>query len=341
MKILIFGPSWVGDMIMTQALFALLKQRHPDVIIDVLAPEWSRPILARMPEIRNTLTLSLQHGELQLKKRYQLGQQLKTECYDQAIIIPNSFKAALIPFWAAIPKRTGWRGEMRWGLVNDLRLLDKKQLPRIVQRFVALGLAADEPLPATLPQPTLQIDATLRTETLAKFNLNIDKPVLALCPGAEYGPSKRWPPTHFAQVALAKLAEGWQVWLFGSAKEQELTAAIQQATQATCVDLGGRTSLAEAIDLLSCASGVVSNDSGLMHMAAALDRPTVALYGATNPHFAPPLTEKAKSLSLSLSCSPCAKRTCPLGHMNCLNNLQPEWVLASLNELLKAVDKKH
>ncbi|CAN5350408.1 lipopolysaccharide heptosyltransferase II [soil metagenome] len=336
MKILVLGPSWVGDMVMTQALFALLKQRQPNAIIDVLAPEWSRPLLARMPEVRNALTLPLQHGELQLKKRFQLGRQLQSENYDQAIVIPNTFKAALIPFWATIPKRTGWRGEMRWGVLNDLRVLDTKQLPQIVQRFMALGIPADEVLPEILPQPKLHITPAIRAETLAKFALNTDKPILALCPGAEYGPSKRWPPAYFAQVALAKLAEGWQVWLFGAAKEQALTAAIQQASRSTCIDLCGRTSLAEAIDLLSCANAVVSNDSGLMHMAAALNRPLIALYGATDPNFAPPLTQRAKSLSLSLSCSPCAKRICPLGHMKCLNNLRPDWVLSSLNELLAA-----
>jgi heptosyltransferase-2 len=335
-KILIIGPAWVGDMVMSQALLKRLKTIDSNCTIDVLAPAWSSALLERMPEVRHALTISLGHGQLDLTQRWQLGKQLRNEKYDRAIVLPNSWKSALVPFAARVPLRTGWLGEWRYGLLNDARHLDKQKIPLMVQRFLALADNAVAEIPANDPQywPALLVTPASISNTLAKFNLaQPTQPVLALCPGAEFGPAKRWPTAHFAAVAKQKLAQGYQVWLFGSAKDQPVAIEIQQATQQACVDFTGRTSLSEAIDLLSLATVVISNDSGLMHIAAALQRPVVVVYGSSSPRFTPPLSDKVKILSLGLDCSPCFQRECPLGHLNCLNNLSPELVLQAINKI--------
>ena len=337
MNILIIGPSWVGDMVMAQTLFTCLKQRHPDCQIDVLAPDWSRPILERMPEVRNALSFPLGHGVLELATRRKIGKSLAGQ-YDQAILLPNSLKSALVPFFAGIPKRTGWKGEMRYGLLNDVRNLDKQRLPLMIERFMALAYEPDAALPKPYPQPRLVIDNASREAALAKFGLSLDRPVLALCPGAEFGEAKRWPAEHYAKVAELKIRAGWQVWLFGSKNDhpgcEEICARLIPGLREESVNLAGETSLAEAIDLLSCAGAVVSNDSGLMHVAAALNRPLVAVYGSTSPQFTPPLADQVEIVRLGLDCSPCFERTCRFGHYNCLRELKPRPVIEALQRLV-------
>lgn len=337
MNILIIGPSWVGDMVMAQTLFVCLKRQHPDCQIDVLAPEWSRPLLERIPEVREALSFPLGHGAFELATRRRIGQQLRGR-YDQAILLPNSLKSALVPYFAGIPKRTGWRGEMRFGLLNDIRTLDKARYPLMIERFMALAHAPGAELPKPYPEPRLAIDPASRDAALERFGLSLDRPVLALCPGAEFGEAKRWPAEHYAAVADARLRQGWQVWLFGSQKDapggEEIREWVTPGFEEDVCNLAGRTSLAEAIDLLSCASAVVSNDSGLMHVAAALDRPLVAVYGSTSPGFTPPLASQVEVVRLGLECSPCFDRTCRFGHYDCLRLLQPSLVQDALGRLV-------
>lgn len=335
-KILIVGPSWVGDMVMAQTLFKILRQQYPDAIMDVLAPDWSRPLLERMPEIRRAIAMPLGHGELGLKIRYQLGKELRSEGYDQAIVLPNSWKSAIVPWAAKIPVRTGWRGEMRWGLLNDARVLDKARYSLMIQRFAALAFERDAVLPAELPWPQLEIDPAHVQASLETFNLKSDKPILVLCPGAEFGPAKRWPSAHYAKLATAYFEKDWQVWVFGSPKDQAVAAEIQQHVKQPLTDLTGKTSLGEAIDLMSLGHAVVSNDSGLMHIAAAVQRKLVVMYGSSSAGFTPPLSQDVKTLTLDLDCSPCFQRECPLGHLDCLTKLPAQQVSAALDELLCA-----
>jgi heptosyltransferase II len=330
-RILIIGPAWVGDMVMAQTLFKLLKQREPSTLIDVLAPAWTFPLLRRMPEVTQAIEMPFAHGELKLYSRYQLAKTLRKEQYDQAIILPNSFKSALIPWLAGIPKRTGWLGEYRYGLLNDVRHLDPKSHALMIQQFMALGLEAHQALPEVPPYPSFAVSPESQAATLAKFKLSLDKrPVLALCAGAEFGPAKRWPEEYFAEIARQKMLEGWQVWLFGSPKDRTITENIMQLTEDRCEHLAGRLALYETIDLLSLASGVISNDSGLMHIAAALQKPVIAIYGSTSPAFTPPLSTSATILKRDLECQPCFARSCPLGHLRCLTELKPQQVLAAM-----------
>lgn len=334
-KILVASPAWVGDMVMAQSLLMVLRQQQPQATIDVLAPGGIKALLERMPEVNNVHIAPFTHGKLGLQQRYQLGKQLRDYQYDQAIILPNSAKSALTLYWAHIPQRTGWYGEWPrgWLLLNDARKLDKQKLPLMVQRFVALGLPRDAELPELLPRPKLQVSSTTLAASLEKYSLTPPQvPLLVIAPGAEFGPSKRWPPNYYAEVANAKLAQGWQVWMFGSPKDMPIAAEISQRTQGRVQDFVGKTTLAEAVDLMSLATIVVSNDSGLMHIAAALDKPLIAVYGSTSPRFTPPLSDKVAILDLNLACSPCFKRTCPLGHWHCMLQLKPEWVIKNISQ---------
>lgn len=329
-KILVMGPSWVGDMVLAQSLFKQLKIEQPDCQITVAAPAWTLPLLERMPEVSHAIALPFKHGDLALGERFKLGRELAKQGFTQAILLTNSLKSAILPWAARIPVRTGFKGEMRYGLVNDMRPLDKSTLKQTVQRFVALGLPRHATLPESLPQPILLANAANAHSLLRKFDLPTHGTVLGLCPGAEYGEAKRWPTEYYAEVANAALNKGWQVWLFGSEKDQPVTANIQQQTQQRCVDLAGKTKLGEAIDLMSLCHTVISNDSGLMHVAAALDKKLIAIYGSSDPKHTPPMHPQAVVEYLGLSCSPCFERTCPLGHLNCLRQLKPASVLAKL-----------
>ena len=330
-KLLIVAPAWVGDMVMAHSLLRLLRQTRPNCIIDVLAPDATRSLLARMPEVRRAIPLPFSHGQLALKQRYALACSLRTEKYDQAILLSNTFKSALMPFWAQIPIRTGWHGEMRWGVLNDRRRLDKQKYPLMIQRFCALAFPPNTDLPDPLPSPILTSSSVIATASLRGGQQS--RPLLALCPGAEYGPAKRWPPAYYAEVANACLAQDWEVCLMGSRGDQVAAAEIQNLTDNRCTDLVGKTSLLEAIDRLAVADAVISNDSGLMHIAAALQRPLVVIYGSTDPRFTPPLTENVSILSLKLPCSPCFQRECPLGHLKCLRDLMPAQVLEALDTI--------
>lgn len=342
MKILVVGPSWVGDMVMAQTLFRCLATAHPGASIDVLAPQWCRPLLERMPEVSKALDMPLGHGELALGKRRRLGRELRGQCYDWAIVLPNSFKSALVPLFAGIRRRTGWRGEMRGWILNDCRRLDKQRYPLMVQRFAALAFPADSPLPEPLPHPALTRNPERSQGLMKRLGLERSREVVGLCPGAEFGPSKQWPARHYAALARSLLAEGREVWLFGSARDAEVSrrilADLGAEQQQHCHDLCGATTLGEAVDLLAETSLVVSNDSGLMHVAASLGRPLVVPYGSTSAAFTPPLGTRAKLLSLNLPCSPCFKRECPLQHLDCLNRLEPGQVLAAVHELLATAE---
>ena len=317
-RILIVGPAWVGDMVMAESLFAMAKHRHPGARLEVLAPRWTLPLLKFMPEVDEAIALPFGHGELNLAGRRRLGRTLADRRYDFALVLPGSLKSALVPYWAGAIERRGYGGLLRRLLLTDART--KQALPQVESYAALLETAGEVPRPKLIVPPAA-IDKALSDLGLSRPSA----PLLAVAPGAEYGPAKRWPARHFAALAKAKQAEGWDVWLFGSAGDREVAAAIPAS-----VDLVGRTSLDQAVVLLSLADAVISNDSGLMHVAAALDRPQVALFGPSDPTRTGPRNPAAKVLRLGLDCSPCNKRVCPLGHHRCLEELSPEQALAAL-----------
>ena len=335
-KILVIGPSWVGDCMLMQPMLMRLMQRHPDCRIDVLAPSWTAGLLDALPEVHKTIVNPFPHGEFNLKGRYQLGRTLREAQYDQAIVLPNSLKSALVPFFARIPLRTGFIGEMRYGLLNDARKLDKTALPLMVERFAQLAEARDGSIPRPLCYPVLTVSGEQRNAALQKLGLTLDRPVAVFCPGAEYGPAKRWPVAYFAETAQRLQQHGYTVWLIGSGKDHEVAEKIVALGNYSTHNLCGSTELADAIALLSCAQLVISNDSGLMHLAAALDRPMIALFGSSSPQFTPPLSQEAMVVKLDIKCSPCFKRVCPLGHFNCMNHLTPDRVWEKIQQIIPA-----
>jgi heptosyltransferase-2 len=337
MKSLIVAPAWVGDMVMAHTLVRLLAAADPAGRIELVAPPATAPVATRMAEVAAVHELDIPHGVLGLSRRRALAGRLRGAGFHRALVLPNSWKSALLPALARIPRRTGYRGEMRHGLLNDLRRLDRQRLPRMVERFAALALPPGADLPDSLPRPRLERNPAAASALRARLDLEDPAPVLALCPGAEFGPSKQWPAAHFAELATHRIAAGWQVWLFGGPADRAITAAIRDRVAGPARerihDLAGRTRLTEAVDLLGGVDAVVTNDSGLMHVACALERPVVALYGSTSPDFTPPLGERVASLSLELSCAPCFQRTCPLGHGDCLQQLLPARVDVALETL--------
>ncbi|MCX7165012.1 MAG: lipopolysaccharide heptosyltransferase II [Rhodocyclales bacterium] len=324
MKILVVAPSWIGDTILAQPLLALLKLNNPAARMEVLAPDWSSPLLARMAEVDAVIANPFRHGEFNLAARRALGRRLASAAFSEAYVLPNSWKSALVPFFAGIPRRVGYQGESRYLLLNERHPLDVARHPQLVQRYAALA----GPLPATLPQPRLISTVEQQQAARRSLNLPLDNSPVIFCPGAEYGPAKRWPAQHFAALARLIATPQNPVWLVGSARDAAVGEAIAAAAEGAVLNLCGRSSLEQAIDLIASARCVVSNDSGLMHVAAALERPLVALYGSSSPAYTPPLSPHAKILSRNLPCSPCFKRECPLGHFDCMNGISAQQVAA-------------
>ena len=329
-RILIVAPSWVGDALLSQTLLTRLKQQHPRSRIDILAPGWALPIFRRMPEVSETLESPFGHGELALGKRWRIARNLRANRYDRAFVLPNSFKSALVPMFAGIPERIGFIGELRHWLLTDARRLDVRTLPLMVERFAWLADAADAALTRPVPRPQLRVSEAERAQLRERLDLAGAGRVACFCPGAEYGPSKRWPAQYYGELAQRLRAEGYMVWLVGSAKERDIGDAISGTTP-DAVNLCGRTTLDDAVVLLSCADLVVSNDSGLMHVAAALDRPMIALYGSSSPSFTPPLSDRAHVVKHEVPCSPCFQRVCPLKHFDCMIKLAPSRVLDEIH----------
>jgi heptosyltransferase-2 len=323
-RILIVAPSWVGDAILSEPLVAIVREPLHEPMVDVLAPPWCAPIYARMRGVRNVIELPIAHRQLALRMRRAIARSLRDAHYTRAFVLPNSFKSALIPWLARIPRRTGYVGEARGIVLTDARRLDTKRFPRLVDRFVALAAAKDELAPIA-SNPVLVANVANGAEAVRTLGLATHRPVAILCPGAEFGPAKRWPQAHFITLARRFIDTGYAVWLLGSPNDRDIAATIV-AGVADVRDLTGHTDLGTAIDLMALASVVVSNDSGLMHAAAAVGRPLVALFGSSSPDYTPPLSPLAQIAKIDIACSPCFQRECPLGHFKCMRELSPDLV---------------
>ena len=332
-SVLVVGPSWVGDMVLAQSLFLSLRSRDPAIAIDVVAPDWSRPIVSRMPEVREAIGLPIGHGRLGLLTRWRVGRALARRGYARAIVLPQSLKSALVPFFARVPRRTGFLGEQRYALINDVRPLDPSFGRPMVLRYLALGLPPGSSEPRETPHPALRVDPRNRDALVAGLGLDLARPLAICVPGAEYGPAKAWPAESFADLGRRLAGSGFAVWILGSGTDQPLGERIVAAAGPAARNLCGRTSLADATDLLSLANVVVSNDSGLMHVAAAVGRPVVAIFGSSSPVYTPPLAVRSEVLYLGLECSPCFERRCPLGHYGCLRGIPVEAVLAAARRI--------
>jgi heptosyltransferase-2 len=342
-SILIIAPNWIGDAVMTQPLLAALKEQYPDSQIDVLASTWVAPIYRACSEVNQVIEAMFEHKQLQWGLRTQLAKQIAAKKYQACFVLPNSFKSALIPWLANIPFRIGYRGELRFGLINlALDNPSKVNRPPMVEHYLALGqLLAEEQISTAIENITPKLNVSTAAKQAVQTKLitaNINAAHLyVMCQGAEYGPTKRWPTNHFAELAQRLVASNpnKQIILLGSKGDHALAEEIHSQTHqdVRIHNWCGNTSLDEAIALIGLSKAIVSNDSGLMHIAAALKTPQVAIFGSSDPAHTPPLSDRAKVIWLNLPCSPCHKRTCPLGHLNCLNDILPEQVFVTLNTL--------
>lgn len=338
LRTLVIAPNWIGDAVMAQPLFALLRQQDPSGSIHVLAPPHVAQVFEAMAEVASVSISPNVHGRLQLRERLKTATRIRGGLYDRCHVLPNSMKSALIPWLARIAVRVGYRGEARQWLLNRVHEPPATESPvPMVEHYARLAFEPGQPLPVGLPDPVLRRDAAREAAVLAKIGFDADEPLIALCPGAEYGPAKRWPARHFASLA-AMIASEWPeacIVLLGSAKDRPLATEIAALSGQSLRNLCGETSLSEAMALLSQAIGVVSNDSGLMHVTAAFTRPQVAIFGSSNPRHTPPRSPLARVEWLKLECSPCFKRECPLKHMNCLNQISPATVFESLRAAMR------
>jgi len=327
-RALLIAPSWVGDAILSEPLVAELRQGGDAESVDVVAPPWCAPVYARMRGIGDILDAPAGHGALALGARRALGRRLRERRYAKAYVLPNTWKSALVPFFAGVPERIGYVGELRLGLLTDARPLDRKSLPQLVARYAALARPRDVP-PWSPGAPKLVANEANLRSAMQALRLSRERPIAILCPGAEFGPAKRWPAEHFAQLCVHLDSDGYAIWIVGSPNDAAIAKAVLAALPSPApqvIDLTGRTDLGTAIDLMSVASLVVSNDSGLMHAAAAVDAPLVALFGSSSPAYTPPLSHGARIAKIDIACSPCFKRECPLGHFRCMRELSPELV---------------
>ena len=341
-SILIIAPNWIGDAVSTQPLLANLKVLYPDSKINILASNWVAPVYRACSEVHEVIEAKFEHKKLQWNLRKEIAKEIEAKNYQACFVLPNSFKSALIPWLANIPFRIGYRGELRFGLINlALDNPSKVNRPPMVEHYLVLSqlLKDDESIPLDKLVPKLNVSGAAKEQVGQKLqdaNINRDF-IYAICPGAEYGPSKRWPTEHFAVLAqqLIKQNSNNQIVLLGGKNDYSLAQEItsQSKLVSNIHNWCGNTSLDEAIALIGMSKAVVSNDSGLMHIAAALQIPQVAIFGSSDPAHTPPLSDRAKIMWLNMSCSPCHKRVCPLGHLRCLKDILPEQVLATLNTL--------
>ena len=345
MPTLVVGPNWVGDMIMAHGLISFLKSKRPDDSIHMLAPSWSLDVARRMPEIDQVIELPFDHGELKLKERWSFARKLRFSRYHRAFVLPNSLKSALIPAMAGIPRRIGWRGEYRYKLLTDLRILHEARFPRMIDRYMALGFPANlalsaNQLPEAPPLPRLAMDEESQSRLVTTYNLDVGR-LVALCPGAEFGPAKQWPLDRFTDLADRLVDLGYQVIFLGSANDADdvklVIEQIPEAKRDQLVNLTGLTSIPEAIDLIGLTQAVVTHDSGLMHVAAATGRPLVALFGPSSPQHTPPLSETALTLTHPVPCHPCFERECPLKHQACLSEISVDTVLEALTQQIHRI----
>ena len=323
---LVIAPQWIGDAVMTEPLLARLAARGD--VISVAALPWVAPVYRAMPQVREVIELPFAHGRLDWARRRAVAAGLRGR-FDVALVLPNSIKSALIPFLARIALRIGYHGEGRFGLLNR-RLPNPPGRPPMVAFYSALaGYLAGPPA-----RPRLHFDAATLQQATASAGVQAQA-YWVFAPGAEYGPAKCWPASHYAELARSLFAaHGLVVLLLGSGKEAALCEAIAAAAPAACRVLAGQTSLLDAMALIAAARGMVSNDSGLMHVAAAFGVPQVAVFGSTSPEHTPPLNPRAQVIwlkqELKLDCMPCFDRVCRFGHTRCLTSVTPERVAAAL-----------
>jgi heptosyltransferase-2 len=328
---------WIGDFVRCHTVVRLLRQHFPARSVDLLTTPMVAPLLDYMPGVRKGIVADLPRNRLALGQHRALAHRLQTEGYGQALVMPRTWKAALAPYLAGIPQRTGFVGEARFGIINDLRF-GERALPRMVDRCAHLALPKGTPAPRQWPLPELEVPPAELAAWRQRQGLQDEhRPVLALAPGA-VGPSKRWPAAHYAELADRLVAEGNQVWVIGGPGEREIAATILRTGQPHLRDLTG-PDLRTAVLALAAAGAAVSNDSGLLHVAAALGTPAIGIFGPTSPWHWAPLNPIAAVMETTaeLPCRPCHKPVCRFGHHRCMREIAVDRVASAASKALAAI----
>jgi len=323
-KLLIVPQNWLGDVVMSQTLLKKIKSNNSDVSIDILINSSYKDLVERMPEINKALLLDCNHKELGILKRYRLAKKIRGS-YNQSIILSRSIKSALIPYFAKIPIRTGELGELRYILINDLKYFSNEDRRKTAHRYISMFSDKKEELDEKY-YPSLKPDHENIKNLTEKYNLNTSKKIVIFAPGAAYGPSKMWPVEKFKELG-EKLNKNYFIIILGSLDEKNIGDKI--ITHKDMINLCGKTSITDAVDLMHISKFCVSNDSGLMHLASATNTKSISIYGATSPDLTPPLTTNKEIHYKQISCSPCFEKKCKYGHYNCLSEIQVNDVFKS------------
>mgnify|MGYP001240106778 FL=1 len=324
-KLLIIPQNWLGDIVMTQTLLKKIKSNNPKTSIDILVNSSLKNLVERMPEINKVIILDCNHRELGLFKRLRLAKEIKKSSYDRSIVLSRSLKSSLIPYFAKIPIRTGELGELRYLLINDLKEFSKESRRKTASRYISMYSDNNEELSENY-YPSLDSNSENIKNLSEKYDLKKDKKVIIFAPGAAFGPSKMWPVNKFRELGK-KLNNDFKILILGSNNEKSIGNDI--VTNKNMVNLCGKTSIADAVDLMHISKFCVSNDSGLMHLAAATNTKSISIYGSTSPDFTPPLTKNKDIHYKGMSCSPCFEKKCKYGHYNCLVDIHSDDVFKS------------
>ena len=324
-RILVIAPAWLGDLVISLSFIKALKKKFVNHQIDLMVNENLYEVTKYFPDISKIIPVKIKHGKLSFFYRIRLGMQLRNNHYAKCYILPNSIKSSMIPFIAKIKERIGYTGEFRYGLINRIiKSIDREE--GMVNRYLnLLGSQYDESL---IPRLNYNIDKKITNATYS-----INKEYIVFCPDAEYGPAKRWPINKWVELAN-KINSQYQIIFIGL--DQSIETSLK-SIKTDYINLINKTSLNDILNILSDASCVIANDSGLMHLAAALDKPVVGIFGSSSPKYTPPLTDEYKKSIIykNLSCSPCFKRECPLKHLNCLNDISSDYIRDEIFKLIK------
>ena len=324
-KLLIIPQNWLGDIVMSQTLLKKIKSNNPKTSIDILVNSSLKNLVERMPEINKVIILDCNHRELGLFKRLRLAKEIKKSSYDRSIVLSRSLKSSLIPYFAKIPIRTGELGELRYLLINDLKEFSKESRRKTASRYISMYSDNNEELSENY-YPSLDSNSENIKNLSEKYDLKKDKKVIIFAPGAAFGPSKMWPVNKFRELGK-KLNNDFKILILGSTNEKSIGNDI--VTNKNMINLCGKTSIADAVDLMHISKFCVSNDSGLMHLAAATNTKSISIYGSTSPDFTPPLTKNKDIHYKGMSCSPCFEKKCKYGHYNCLVDIHSDDVFKS------------
>lgn len=336
-RLLIRSTNWIGDAIMTTPAVRAIRRNFPNARISMLAKPWVAPVFAHSPHVDEIIVFDAGGRHAGVFGTLRLAKDLRKGRYDAAILLQNAIEAAIIAFLAGIPRRIGFDTDGRRLLLTH-PVHRTKAIKAIHQTGYYLKIL--EGAGMTAGRPTLELhldpaDTRRAAQMRAEFGIAPGRPLIGLNPSATFGPAKQWFPERYAALGdLLNKELGALILIFGGPSDRELGRTITGLMSAPAIDLSGRTSLGEAMALIDRCTAFVTNDSGLMHVAAALGTPLVAVFGSTNWTTTSPFSDTSRIVRVPIACSPCMQPVCPLGHMNCMRQVSVAMVADAVKDLI-------